>query len=123
MKIGSIRAWLLAAIVAAIGLWFVVPSDVDAHLLAGAAGLRVEQGQAVTSIASGAVDCAGALDPVAHGACCGTSAFGCCAPCLFVPSEPAASAPGGAQIFAVAFAETAAGLPPARLKRPPRLIY
>jgi hypothetical protein len=113
MMIRTFRTLLLATIIGAVGVWAFVPSVAVTHARAGAAEMHAAKGQDAT-----AADCAGV---VAHGACCAASTVACCASCLLLPTEFAAAAPRGTPVFAAALDGTAAGLPPATLKRPPRL--
>ena len=117
MRIGT---RVFAAILALIGMLIVVPASADAHAMLASPGIAGHS-EIASPIAAMAADCAGGPASLEHGACCGASNFGCCPPCLLVPPESAASLQSGAPVFAENLVETAAGLPPSRLKRPPRL--
>lgn len=121
MRMGIFRAGLLAAIIALIGLLAVAPMVATAHAGPARGTVHTEHGSHAISAADAAVDCAGGAESRSHSACCATSPFGCCAASLLIPLEPIPSAPGGAPIFALAGSQAPSGLPPGRLRKPPRL--
>ena len=121
MRMGIFRAGVLAAIIALIGLLAVAPMVAQAHASPVRGAVHTEHGSHAISAADAAVDCADGAESRSHGACCATSPFGCCAASLLIPLEPTAAAPGGAPIFASAGARAPSGLPPGRLRKPPRL--
>jgi hypothetical protein len=121
MRIGIFRAGLLAAIIALVGLIsFGVPATAGTHAGSVQGATHAEHGNHATSAAEAAVDCADEIDLGSHSACCAASPFGCCSASLLIPLEAVATAPVGAPTFATASAEAPSGLPPGRLRKPPR---
>lgn len=131
----SFRTNLFAAIIGLIGLWVVTPAAAETHPMAGAAGVHAghHQGQAAhhqgpveskgmeTMTVVAAANLGGYLTPSNHAACCGATSSGCCGPCTALSNEPAAAISNYQQIFVAALVGRAAGIPPDRLRRPPRL--
>jgi hypothetical protein len=117
MKVGISRVILFVALVAVVGGWIAAPSSARAHpdtiAVTLHADLVVDAGSVVD-----ATDCG--VGSTERGACCAASGFGCCAPCVLLAPESAAAKRTEEPIFIPASAETAAGLPRERFKRPPR---
>ena len=118
---GIFRAGVLAAIIALIGLLAVAPTVAQAHASPVRGAVHTEHGSHAISTADAAVDCTDETESRSHSACCATSPFGCCAASLLIPLEPIAAAPGGAPTFASAGSQVPSGLPPGRLRKPPRV--
>jgi hypothetical protein len=117
MKISISRVMLFVTLVAMVGVWIAVPTSARAHPNVVAVTLHADHIAEAVSAAD-AMDCG--LDSAEHSACCAASSFGCCAPCVLLAPEPAATTRGEAAIFTAARAKTAAGLLGERFKRPPR---
>jgi hypothetical protein len=124
MKAAHLRARLIAAILAVTGLWLVATTSADAHASLGAGAVLTDR-----NWDAGYADRCSA-EPAAcdsrlglHGACCGSANSGCCVTCmLLIPREPATAVSRRMLPFASALAETAAGVAPGKLKKPPRFV-
>jgi hypothetical protein len=117
MTTGNLHAWFLAATLAFLGAWTPTPQAMGAgsHLATSASAIYAER---LTAAPPTAADYS--ISHTAQEACCDLSPLGCCAPCVLLPTEALAPIAGGASTFASALPDSAAGLPPAGLKRPPR---
>lgn len=119
MKTASFRAWLMAAVVA-FGMWLVAPTVADAYPSLGVVAILADCGSDANYPGLRTAESAACLGDIGlHGACCVFSNFGCLA-CMLIPPDPATVGPSPALTFASALAETATGVGPGRVKRPPR---
>jgi hypothetical protein len=139
MPIGIFRAWFIFAAIALTASWLALPSvaqaqpfsataEVPTHSgmhahagMHGHAGALVHHVQSMTSTGRDLADCGDGLASNRDNPCCGASMFSCCAPCSLLPAEAETVLEDRAPILVAGNSETADGIPPARLKRPPRL--